>query len=154
MSNFYLDVIRNDPRFNSPIECRDVDLLEPATHAAVAGIIRDAFDVGVDLFVTETYRSAARQQLLFAEHATQLRRVGVHHFGLACDFAKLIDGKASWAGDWAFLGRLAAKYGMIGGIDWGKPGVVHDWVDPDHVQRCTVEQQAALFAGKWYPETA
>jgi hypothetical protein len=152
--NFYTDVIQRDPRFHSPAECRDVALLEPVTRAAVAALIQDAWALlGVFLVVTESYRSVERQQSLFAKHATELRTVGVHHYGLAVDFCKLIDNKPSWAGDWSFLGRLAVKHGMIGGIDWGLPGVAHSWVDPDHVQRCTIAQQNALFAGTWYPDT-
>jgi hypothetical protein len=151
LMSFYTEVIQKDPRFHWSQECRDLALLEPVTRAAVKSIIRDAFAMGIDLIATETYRSSERQQLLFAQRATTLRTVGCHHYGLACDFCKIIGGKASWAGDWSFLGRLAEKYGMIGGIDWGLPGVKHDFVDPDHIQRCTIAQEDGLFAGTFYP---
>jgi hypothetical protein len=151
MSNFYTDVIQKDGRFNSTAPCRDLMLLETATRDAVKAIIADAFNLGIDLIVTETYRSSQRQIMLFAQHATELRAVGVHHFGLACDFCKVVDGAASWAGDWSFLRDLAVKHGLISGLDWGLPGVVHTFVDPDHVQACTRDQQLALFAGTWYP---
>lgn len=153
MANFYTDVIQNDPRFHSPTSCRDTNLLEPGTRAAVAAIIRDAAIMGIKLIVTETYRSTERQQMLYAQGATQLRTVGVHHYGLAADFCKVINGAASWAGDWSFLRDLAVKHGMISGLDWGVPGVEHSFVDPDHIQRCTIDQQPGLFAGTWYPDS-
>ena len=153
MGNFYTDVIQKDSRFNSTQAIRDVNLLEPVTRSAVAAIVADAATMGINLIVTETYRSADRQSMLFQQHATQLQQVGVHHYGLAADFAKVISGAASWAGDWAFLRDLAVKHGLISGLDWGAPGVTHSFVDPDHVQRCSVAQQQSLFAGSWYPDS-
>lgn len=152
MGNFYTDVIAKDAKFNSQSCVRDLGLLEPVTRNAVIAIMADAAAMGIKLIITETYRSQARQQLLFDQKATQLRTVGVHHYGLACDFAKIdAHGAASWAGDWSFLRDLAEKHGLISGLDWGAPGVRHSFVDPDHVQRCTVEQQGQIFAGGWYP---
>jgi hypothetical protein len=80
--------------------------------------------------------------------------VNIYHFGLAVDFCKIVDGKASWEGDWSFLAPLCAANGMIWGGDWGAPDKQHSFRDYDHVQRCEVIQQAELFAGTWYPEAA
>jgi hypothetical protein len=151
MGNFYTDVIQKHPDFNSLMNVRDLALLEPATRDAVQMIQSDARGMGINLLITETYRSRARQSLLFRQGATQLETVGVHHYGLAADFCKLIGGQASWAGDWSFLRDLAEKHGMISGLDWGSHGVRHGFVDPDHVQRVKVDQQPELFAGRWYP---
>lgn len=152
MSNFYQDVIQPDPRFHSTEPIRDLSLLEPVTRAAVEQIIADAHGMGITLVVTETYRSQERQQQLFTQHATQLRTVGVHHYGLACDFCKIVDGKASWAGDWKFLCDLAKNNGMISGGDWGQPDAAHSYRDWDHVQRVKVSDQDGLFAGTFYPD--
>lgn len=151
MDNFYTSVIMRSSFFNSETSVREMGLLEPVTLAAVQAIIDDAARSGIHLLVTETYRSEARQEALFAQGATKLRTVGVHHYGLAADFAKLIDGKASWAGDWSFLRDLAEKHGLISGLDWGQPDIRHSFIDPDHVQRCSLEMQDQLFAGTWYP---
>lgn len=151
MRNFYTDVLQTDARFRSVSAVRDLALLEPVTRAAVQAILKDAAAMGIPLVVTETYRSQTRQAALYAQGATQLRHVGVHGFGLAADFCKLIDGKASWAGDWSFLGVLATKHGMIWGGDWGLPNEEHSFRDCDHVQRIAVDEQNALFAGTWYP---
>lgn len=151
--NFYTEIIANDPRFHSTAECRDMALLEPVTRQAVQNILSAAASKGIALEVTETYRSAERQALLFAQGTTQLQTVGVHHYGLAADFGKILDGKASWAGDWSFLRDLAEEFGMISGLDWGLPDQTHYFVDPDHVQRCAVADERLLFAGNWYPDS-
>jgi LAS superfamily LD-carboxypeptidase LdcB len=150
--SFFTQVIQNDARFTSTDCCRDLSLLEPVTRAAVQQLVADALALGITLQVSETYRSAERQEMLFNQKATQLKTVGVHHYGLACDFFKVIDGKASWAGDWAFLRDLAAKHGFISGLDWGVPNAKHTFIDPDHIQRIAVAHQPQLFAGTWYPD--
>lgn len=152
--SFYSDVICRDPRFSSPLPCRDTALLFPPFRVALEALISDAAIAGVKLIVTETFRSAALQQHDEEVGASQLK-VGVHHFGLAADVAIERDGSVDWAArDYLFLQALAQKHSLIWGGDWGDPaklnetGVFHDW---DHLQFCTVEQQDALFAGTWYP---
>ena len=145
MSNFYNDVIQCDPRFTSTAQIRDPALLEPGFRAKVATIMTRAHDAGTPLMIIETYRSQARQEMLFQQKATQLRTVGVHHYGLAVDFAKLIKGEPSWTGPWDFLGELAASQGCTWGGSW-------TFKDYGHVQGITVAEQSGLFAGTWYPE--
>ena len=152
MSNFFLDVIQTDPRFNSTTIVKDTALLEPITRASVLAIITDAESLGVDLMIFETYRSQARQQSLFNQGATQLRQVGVHHYGLACDLVKNVGGDPSWKGDFSFLGTLAKNHGLIWGGNWGNPNVKHNFIDAVHVQRCSVSDQADLFSGAFYPD--
>ena len=94
-----------------------------------------AYCVSIKLVAFETYRSQARQTKLFAQGATQLKTVGVHHYGLACDLVKDIAGSPSWKGDFKFVGRLAKKYKLIWGGDWGRPGVRTRFPDEVHVQR-------------------
>jgi hypothetical protein len=152
MSNFYTDVIRRDSRFNSTKPVHDLAMLEPVTRSRVLAIIAEAASAGIPLMAFETFRSQARQAMLFARKATKLRKVGVHHYGLACDLVKDVGGEPSWKGDFKFLGRLAKKHGMIWGGDWGSPNVRHRFIDSVHVQRCTIVRQRALFAGTWYPD--
>jgi len=154
MSNFYTDVIKKDPRFNSPNRVSDLNLLEPVTRQLVEAIVADAKAKGIEVMVYETYRSQARQTALFKRKATKLKVVGVHHFGLACDIVKDINGDPSWKGDFSFLGKLAHGHKLIWGGDWGEPGVKHNFIDSVHVQRCRVRRQKSLFAGTWYPDDA
>lgn len=152
MSNFYTDVIEKDPRFHSTDIISDIMLLEPITRAAVLSIIADAKVHGVDLMVFETYRSDERQLLLFNQGASKLRTVGVHHYGLACDIVKSINGHPSWKGDFSLLGQLAHSHNLIWGGDWGTPSVHHSFIDSDHVQRLSVGKQSELFKGEFYPD--
>ena len=152
MGNFYQDIITHDDRFHSPLRCADVELLEPVTRAAVASIkLAAKVELGMDLEVFETFRSQARQYSLYLKKATQLPKVGTHGYGIAADFCKVINGQPSWAGDFTFLGRLAKRFGLIWGGDWGEVDRPHSFHDYDHVQRCSLEDQDKLFAGTWYP---
>jgi hypothetical protein len=83
MGNFYTDTIRNDPRFDSIDPIHDLALLEPVTRGKVQQIIADAAAQGIKLMAYETYRSQDRQTALYNQGATQLKEVGVHHYGLA-----------------------------------------------------------------------
>ncbi len=151
MPNFYTDVLQRDPRFNSTVRIDDLALLEPVTRAAVQAILAEAKTHGIDYMVFETFRSQARQQLLFNQGATRLRQVGVHHYGLACDIVIQVAGSPSWKGDFTLLGTLAKAHGLVWGGDWGTAGAHPSFVDSDHVQRCTVSEQDQLFRGIWYP---
>ena len=147
--SFYTAVIQQDARFNSTDRIADLALLEPVTRAAVQAILAAS---AVPLMVFETYRSEARQAQLFAKGVTQLRQVGVHGFGLACDIVREVDGQPSWAGDFSFLRALAERYGLIWGGDWGDSTKPHAFRDYDHVQRINLVDQDRLFAGAWYPD--
>lgn len=152
--SFYTDVIARSPKFHTSDRVSDMDLLEPVTRAAVQRIIVQAASSGVKLTVFESYRSQERQAEMYRQGASQLKTVGVHHFGLACDLVKDVGGEPSWKGDFSFLGPLARANGLIWGGDWGHPGVPTKFPDADHVQRCRVEMQAQLFALTWYPDAS
>jgi hypothetical protein len=147
MGNFYTDTICNDPRFNQASRVSALGLLEPITRERAQALIVEANRRGEPLMAYETFRSKARQAQLFARGASKLREVGVHHYGLALDIVKDVDGDPSWKGSFVLLGELAPIYGLIWGGSW------KNFKDLVHVQRCEVGQQKALFAGLWYPES-
>jgi len=153
MANFYTSVIQLDSRFLSANRVQDADLLEPNFRSLVDAVVADAAALGIPLMIFETYRSQARQSQLFQQQATRLKRVGVHHYGLAVDLVKLIDGAPSWKGDFAFLGRIAARHGLIWGGNWGNPHKKPSFYDGVHLQRIRVADQKRLFSGTWYPST-
>jgi len=151
--SFYTDVIVPSPQFNDADRISDTALLEPVTRQAVQAIIAQALSVyGIKLIVFETYRSQARQTEMFNQGASKLKVVGVHHFGLACDLVKEINGQPSWKGDFGFLGKLATANKLIWGGDWGHPQTPTNFPDSDHVQRCSIAKQHDLFAETWYPD--
>lgn len=150
--SFFTDVIQKHPAFHAQGRYSQIDLLEPETRRKVQAILSDAKAHGVELHLFETYRSQERQRVLFDQHATQLRTVGVHHYGLAADIVYWAGGEPSWKGDFTLLAHLAKAHGLVSGMDWGRPGVHHSFVDSDHVQRCSIADQARLFRGDWYPD--
>jgi hypothetical protein len=95
MGNFYIDVIRKDARFGSLTPVHDLALLEPVTRGKVLAIIADAAAAGIKLMAYETFRGQAHQTKLFHQKATKLKKVGVHHYGLACDLVKDVEGQPS-----------------------------------------------------------
>jgi hypothetical protein len=143
---FYNDVITKSPLFNSVARVSSLALLEPVTRAAVEQIMADAATSGIPLLLFETYRSQQRQQFLYKQGATTLRTVGCHHFGAAADLVKSNAGQPSWEGSFDFLGRLAARHGLVWGGSW------KHFVDAAHVQRISIADQERLFAGVWYPD--
>lgn len=151
MTNFYDTIIRNSKAFRSDAVCKDMMLLEPGTRAAILALVEHAKQEGHDLRVLETYRSQTRQSALYTKHATQLRTVGCHGYGVAVDFGVFING--TYQGDnkpYVFLRMMAREHGLISGQDWGHP-TMGGFVDSGHVQRVPVWRQAALFGGSWYP---
>ncbi len=152
--SFYTEVIQHDPRFHSAVAVSDVRLLEPTFRAAVAAIVADALAEGVQLRVLETYRSQELQEAYYERGATQLRHVGVHHYGLAADLGIIVGGQVNWKADYSILARLAAKHGVVSGADWGMPDRPHSFRDYDHVQRIAVSDQPRLFSQEWYPDAS
>ena len=152
MGNFYTDVIQKDPRYTSSEICSDPALLHPVMLQKIQGIIADMAAEGVSLMIFETFRSEARQLHLFNQGVTQLKNVGVHAYGLACDLTlKDRAGNPSWDSDFKFYQALALKYKLIWGGDWGNPTIKHSFIDSDHLQWCSIAHQESLFDGTWYP---
>lgn len=156
MSNFYQDVIKKDPRFDSMNTIHDIDLLEPNFRKAVETFIATAASMGHTLKVLETYRSRRRQAYLFSKHLSQLKNVGVHGYGLAVDLGLFKANKYDVTGeDYRFFQTIAEKHGvvtgLISGIDWGEPHGYSHFHDFDHLQRIPVFRQKTLFAETWYP---
>ena len=118
MNTFYEDTIKKSKLFASPKRVASLDLLEPIFRARVEGILADAATHGIALMVFETYRSQMQQEQLFAEGATKLKVVGVHHYSLAADIVFLRGGEPSWKGDFNFIGQMARAHQLIWGVNW------------------------------------
>jgi peptidoglycan LD-endopeptidase CwlK len=143
--SFYTDILTKDPRFKAPLVCRDPALLFPPFRAKIEAVIAKLAAASQTFEIIETFRSQARQEELYAAHATQLRTVGVHGFGLACDCARMIGGRITWE---------SGAYGNYGaaceaeGLTWGGRWTFGDLV---HAQYVTVAEQPKLFNLSWYP---
>lgn len=149
--NFYVNVIKTNLAFKTKDRVSVLHLLEPEFRRRMQNVIDEAKLHGHELRIIETYRSRERQLDLFNQKKTKLRNVGVHHYGLAADVVKIVNGKAFWGGDWTFLGKLAEKHKLIWGGDWGFPNRKTTFYDAVHLQMISVKDQRKLFNGSWYP---
>lgn len=150
--NFYSSVIFQDKRFKSVQRINDLDLLEPIFRKQIINILLKGAELGLNLAIYETYRSKQRQELLFDQDMTQLKEVGVHHFGLACDIVRVIDGRYSWE-NLSDIAPLAKANTVIWGGDWGTPEKENSFRDEAHFQRCTVYRQHDLLSFLGIPMT-
>jgi len=79
--------------------------------------------------VFETYRSPARQLMLFTNKITPVRVSNYHSVGLAADIVWYdADRKPRWDGDaalWQLWGHCARSVGMVWGGDWKSRDLVH-----------------------------
>lgn len=149
--NFYVNVIKTNLAFKTKDRVSVLHLLEPEFRRRMQNVIDEAKLHGHELRIIETYRSRERQLDLFNQKKTKLRNVGVHHYGLAADVVKIVNGKAFWGGDWTFLGKLAEKHKLIWGGNWGFPNRKTTFYDAVHLQMVSVKDQRKLFNGSWYP---
>lgn len=151
--NFYKNVITTNLAFKTKERVSAIHLLEPEFRRRMQNVIDDAKLLGYELRIIETYRSKERQLDLYNQKKTKLKTVGVHHYGLAADVVKIVNGKPSWEGDWSFLGKLAEKHKLIWGGDWGFPNRKTSFYDAVHLQMVSVKNQEKLFRETWYPES-
>lgn len=151
-ANWFWGEIVPSKAFNSTEICRDLRLLFPPVRRKVLAIVSDLWGHGQEVTVFETYRSQERQAQLFRQGVTQLRNVGVHHYGLAADIVRIVDGQPNWDVDHSLVVRSARAHGLISGADWGFPNRTHSIVDPYHVQLCSIRDQQKLFNHTWFPD--
>jgi len=93
-------------------------------------------DLGIHIKCTCGYRSIEEQNRLYAQGRTKPGRIVTnarggyswHNFGLAADYAFLVNGKVTWDGPWETFGRIARECGLEWGGDWKR------FVDRPHVQ--------------------
>lgn len=91
---------------------------------------------GIRAVMTWGYRSIEQQNELYAKGRTvpgtivTKARGGYswHNFGLAADYAFVINGKVTWEGPWATFGKIAKTCGL----EWG--GDFKTITDKPHVQ--------------------
>ena len=153
IKSFYTDILQNGPSFHSLLPIKSLDLLFPAFRTAVEAVLDEAKKAGHPMMVFETFRSTDRQIELYKQHLTELKNVGVHHYGLAADICFLdSSGTSSWKGDFTLLGKFAKNQNLVWGGDWGHPEKPHTFRDWDHVQFISVADQNKLFDGSWYPD--
>lgn len=116
--------------------CRDLNRLSQKGKIACELFLEKCKDAGLNVLVTETYRSQARQSYLYEQGrsrpgqiVTQIKKVGYHNSGNAWDICQNIKGKEySDASFFTKCGQIAKSLG----IEWG--GTWTGFVDTPHFQ--------------------
>lgn len=107
---------------------RDLEYLHPTIKRKASLLLQKCDESGVPIIITETLRTEARQNDLYAQGRSGPRRnwkrvtnarypQSLHSWGLAFDFAVLIDGKINW--------QRVDLYNQVGhlgenlGLEWG-----------------------------------
>lgn len=91
---------------------------------------------GIKVILTAGYRSIQEQNSLYAKGRTKPGKKVTnarggeswHNFGLAGDYAFVINGKVTWNGPWPIFGKVARECGL----EWG--GDFKTILDRPHVQ--------------------
>jgi peptidoglycan L-alanyl-D-glutamate endopeptidase CwlK len=109
---------------------------------------------GIKVVLTWGYRSIEDQNKLYAKGRTDQGSIVTnayggyswHNFGLAADYAFVVNGKVTWSGPWDVFGKIAKECGLEWGGSWTK------FKDRPHVQwtggRTLAQMRAAAKAHK------
>lgn len=124
---------------NETKACRDINALSPVAQKACRAFLAACEKEGLPVLITETYRSQARQDYLYAQGRTKAGKVvtwtrNSRHTGrMAWDICKNVKGQEySDAKFFADCGRVAKRLGITWGGTWDtldKPHfeVTKDW---------------------------
>lgn len=111
--------------------CRDVKQLNPLSQQACNLFLAECKKQGVNIFITETYRSQARQEWLYAQGRTRSGQVVTwtkksNHTGrMAWDIAVSPPGKLYDSSVISKAGKIADKLGIEWGGNWKTPDMPH-----------------------------
>ena len=116
--------------------CRDIDALATNSQKACRLFLAECKKHGLDVLITETYRSQARQDYLYAQGRTRAGKKVTwtknsrHTSRRAWDVCKNVKGgEYSDEGFFRKCGAVAKKLGIIWGGDWSTPDMPHFEVD-------------------------
>lgn len=103
-----------------------IDELHPSIQPFARELVRTAAASGIELAVTDGYRSNEQQAELYAQGRTKPGLIVTHakpgqswhNYGLAFDVAVMSDGRWTWPNDMALWERIGAL-GKSVGLEWG-----------------------------------
>ena len=127
---------------------RDLNELIPYVRVNAEKWIAQCKAAGLDVRVSETYRSDARQAYLYAQGLSTVKTTGAHGFRVALDFFFVEGGKTSYpAAKMAAAAQIAKALGFEWGGDWTS------FKDMPHLQMLGGVSLAQYRQGKrppWY----
>lgn len=123
---------------NEKKACRDISALSPVAQRACRAFLRECEKEGLPVLITETYRSQARQDYLYAQGRTRTGKVvtwtrNSRHTGrMAWDICKNVKGQEyTDAAFFAKCGAIAKRLGITWGGTWDTPDKPHFEVTKD-----------------------
>ncbi|MEH6941541.1 M15 family metallopeptidase [Bacillus sp. JJ722] len=111
--------------------CRDVNELKPVAKQACLLFLEECKKAGLDVFITETYRSQARQNYLYEQGRTRpgqkvtWTRSSNHTGRMAWDIAVNPPKNLYDATTLKKAGAIAKRLGITWGGDWDTPDMPH-----------------------------
>ena len=127
--------------------CRDLSELVPYVRTRLEKWMAKCLSEGLDVRISETYRSQARQEYLYSHGKTQVRSLGAHYFRVAADF--FIKGGSDIYPEEKM--KAAADIAKTYGFEWG--GDWKSFKDTPHLQMLggiTLAEYRQGRRPKWY----
>jgi len=110
---------------------RDLGSLHPKVRQLAERFVAACAAEGIEILITETARSNARQRWLAFRGKSRAGSGGSYHnYGMAFDFVPLVDGQPVW--DRGDLWQRAGELGEGAGLEWG--GRWDSFPDKPHLQ--------------------
>lgn len=111
--HFILKIVTNECFFEMK-PCRITDLLFPDFYLKVCQLkeFYEKLYTEQKIGFFETFRSESRQHYLFGNNVTRINSLGMHHFGLACDFVKVLNNNFYWLLDYDALRKAGNEIGL------------------------------------------
>nr|DAH16023.1 MAG TPA: L-Ala-D-Glu peptidase-like protein [Caudoviricetes sp.] len=130
--------------------CREINELTPTAQRACRLFLKKCEEAGLNIFITETYRSQERQNELYAQGRTEPGKIVTwtlnsrHTSRRAWDIA--VNGPVLY--DMSVIrkaGEIGKQLGITWGGIWSPPDYAHfevtnDWKAPEEVEEVTQEQ--------------
>lgn len=115
ISEHYLKTIAISPKYNSTNSVKDKELLfEPFLQKVLSSFLQYKTKYPeAEPYMVETYRSNKLQLQYYNQGASKIKENGMHHYGIACDVAFLINGKVTYNGNYKFLRQCHLDNGLF-----------------------------------------
>lgn len=139
--------------------CRDISALSPLAQKACNLFLKECKEAGLNVLITETHRSQARQDYLYAQGRTRPGQVVTwtknsrHTSKMAWDICKNVRGQEySDAKFFEQCGKIAKKLGITWGGTWKTPDRPHFEIDSkwkyEEEEEVKVEKDKIIVDGK------
>jgi hypothetical protein len=145
ITHFFSKICLSD-KYSFPGECKDPDLLFPPFLEKIKSVISEynKYDYDHTVFIYESFRSNELQRIYFNRGSSQVRRYGMHFFGIAADLVHLEDANKNGIQDKGeFVSWKKLNYPLLQELGTGN-GLTHLTWETCHFQLIPVSYQQNL----------